>query len=73
MLMWCWFAANGKPGYSFLHMEGANFVFADGHAKYKRIAALQSGDFGLNPPTDHVPATGTGHSGPCGKQYGTLF
>ena len=36
-------------GYSNLHMEGGNFVFADGHAKYRRYKALRSGDFGLVP------------------------
>jgi prepilin-type N-terminal cleavage/methylation domain-containing protein/prepilin-type processing-associated H-X9-DG protein len=36
-------------GYSNLHMEGGNFVFADGHAKYRRYRALRSGDFGLLP------------------------
>jgi len=36
-------------GYSNLHMEGGNFVFADGHAKYRRYRALRSGDFGLVP------------------------
>jgi prepilin-type N-terminal cleavage/methylation domain-containing protein/prepilin-type processing-associated H-X9-DG protein len=36
-------------GYSNLHMEGGNFVFADGHAKYRRYRALRSGDFGLAP------------------------
>jgi prepilin-type processing-associated H-X9-DG protein len=30
-------------------MQGGNFVFADGHAKYRRYHALRSGDFGLLP------------------------
>jgi len=72
---WCWIADNGKPGYSFIHMDGGNFVYADGHARYKRFAALKSGDFGLNPPDDSTPTlpTGLGHSGVCGKQYSPLF
>src|SRR6266849_4772154 len=72
---WCWIADNGKPGYSYIHWDGGNFVYADGHAKYKRFAALKSGDFGLNPPGDSTPTlpTGLGHSGVCGKQYSPLF
>jgi prepilin-type N-terminal cleavage/methylation domain-containing protein/prepilin-type processing-associated H-X9-DG protein len=70
---WCWYAANKKPGYSYLHMEGANFVFVDGHARYRRTMALKSGDFGLTPPDDTMLPTGDGHSGVCGKQYTGQF
>jgi prepilin-type N-terminal cleavage/methylation domain-containing protein/prepilin-type processing-associated H-X9-DG protein len=36
-------------GYSNLHMEGGNLVFADGHAKYRKHRSLRSGEFGLVP------------------------
>jgi prepilin-type N-terminal cleavage/methylation domain-containing protein/prepilin-type processing-associated H-X9-DG protein len=36
-------------GYSNLHMDGGNLVFADGHVKYKKYRAIRSGDFGLDP------------------------
>jgi prepilin-type N-terminal cleavage/methylation domain-containing protein/prepilin-type processing-associated H-X9-DG protein len=50
-------------GYSNLHMAGGNFVFADGHAKYRRYKALRSGDFGLVPdqvwsPTNELKPDG---------------
>ena len=36
-------------GYSNLHQGGGNFIFCDGHAKFKHHLALRSGDFGLDP------------------------
>jgi len=36
-------------GYSNLHQGGGNFIFVDGHVKFKRHEALRSGDFGLVP------------------------
>ncbi len=36
-------------GYSNLHQGGGNFVFNDGHVKFKHHLALRSGDFGLVP------------------------
>jgi prepilin-type N-terminal cleavage/methylation domain-containing protein/prepilin-type processing-associated H-X9-DG protein len=67
---WCWWGAdNSIPGYSNVHFGGANFVLADGHAKYKRNSAIRSGDFGLSPPTDGMDSKGNGHSGTCGKTY----
>ena len=36
-------------GYSNLHQGGGNFVFEDGHVKFKHHLALRSGDFGLVP------------------------
>jgi prepilin-type processing-associated H-X9-DG protein len=66
---WCWWAPDGKPGYSYHHMEGANFIYIDGHAKYRKTNALQSGEFGLTPSTDRHDASGSGHNGVCGKRY----
>jgi prepilin-type processing-associated H-X9-DG protein len=54
-------------------MEGANFVFLDGHAQYKKNAAIRSGDFGLSPADDQRDIKGNGHSGVCGKTYNTQF
>jgi prepilin-type N-terminal cleavage/methylation domain-containing protein/prepilin-type processing-associated H-X9-DG protein len=68
--MWCWWGVpDNRPGYSNVHMEGGNFVYVDGHAKYKKNAALRSGDFGLYPPDDQREIKGTGHNGICGKVY----
>jgi prepilin-type N-terminal cleavage/methylation domain-containing protein/prepilin-type processing-associated H-X9-DG protein len=56
-------------GYSNLHMAGGNFVFADGHAKYRRFQALRSGDFGLvpdqaySPTNEHKPDSGSKYTG----------
>jgi prepilin-type N-terminal cleavage/methylation domain-containing protein/prepilin-type processing-associated H-X9-DG protein len=66
---WCWWGPDGKPGYSFHHMEGANLIFIDGHARYRKTTALRSGDFGLSPATDTQEAGGAGHGGVCGKRY----
>jgi prepilin-type processing-associated H-X9-DG protein len=72
--LWCWWGVpDNKPGYSNVHMEGANFVFLDGHARYKKNAAIRSGDFGLSPADDHRDVKGNGHSGVCGKTYNTQF
>ena len=66
---WCWWGVpDNRPGYSNVHMEGGNFVYVDGHAKYKKNNALKSGDFGLT-PSEQKEAKGTGHNGICGKQY----
>jgi prepilin-type N-terminal cleavage/methylation domain-containing protein/prepilin-type processing-associated H-X9-DG protein len=67
---WCWWGTPDKrPGYSNVHMEGGNFVYVDGHAKYKKNAAIRSGDFGLSPGDDGRDPKGDGHSGTCGKLY----
>jgi prepilin-type N-terminal cleavage/methylation domain-containing protein/prepilin-type processing-associated H-X9-DG protein len=66
---WCWWGIpKNDPGYANVHMEGANFIYADGHAKYKKNSAIRSGDFGLF-PDEPKEAKGTGHSGICGKAY----
>jgi prepilin-type N-terminal cleavage/methylation domain-containing protein/prepilin-type processing-associated H-X9-DG protein len=36
-------------GYSNLHQGGGNFVYVDGHVKFRRHEGLRSGDFGLVP------------------------
>jgi prepilin-type N-terminal cleavage/methylation domain-containing protein/prepilin-type processing-associated H-X9-DG protein len=67
--LWCWWGIpDNRPGYSNVHMEGGNFVYVDGHAKYKKNSALRSGDFGLF-PSEHKEAKGSGHNGICGKSY----
>ena len=66
---WCWWAPDGRPGYSNVHMEGGNLVYVDGHAKYKKNAALRTGDFGLGPPDEQRESKGSGVSGNCGKRY----
>jgi len=67
--LWCWYGDPNVPGYSNVHNEGANFVYVDGHAKYKKNKAIRSGDFGLSPATDPLDPKGSGHSGVCGKTY----
>jgi prepilin-type N-terminal cleavage/methylation domain-containing protein/prepilin-type processing-associated H-X9-DG protein len=72
--LWCWYGVpDNKPGYSNVHMEGGNFVYVDGHVKYKKNSALRSGDFGLLPADDQRAEKGNGHSGACGKTYNTQF
>jgi prepilin-type N-terminal cleavage/methylation domain-containing protein/prepilin-type processing-associated H-X9-DG protein len=66
--LWCWYGETDKPGYANVHNNGANFVYVDGHAKYKRNAAIRSSDFGLS-PSDAQDPKGLGHSGVCGKVY----
>jgi prepilin-type N-terminal cleavage/methylation domain-containing protein/prepilin-type processing-associated H-X9-DG protein len=66
---WCWWGIpDNRPGYSNVHMEGGNFVYVDGHARYKKNIAVRSGDFGLF-PDEPKESKGTGHNGICGKQY----
>jgi prepilin-type N-terminal cleavage/methylation domain-containing protein/prepilin-type processing-associated H-X9-DG protein len=67
--LWCWYGEKDTPGYANVHMQGANFVYVDGHAKYKRNQAIKSGDFGLLPADDVQEGKGLGHSGICGKTY----
>jgi prepilin-type N-terminal cleavage/methylation domain-containing protein/prepilin-type processing-associated H-X9-DG protein len=67
---WCWWGTPELvPGYSHVHFEGGNFIYADGHARYKKTSAIRTGDFGLSPPDDHLDPKGNGHSGTCGKAY----
>jgi prepilin-type N-terminal cleavage/methylation domain-containing protein/prepilin-type processing-associated H-X9-DG protein len=67
---WCWWGVPELvPGYSHVHFEGGNFIYADGHARYKKTTAIRTGDFGLSPPDDHLDPKGNGHSGTCGKAY----
>ena len=37
----------GTENYSYLHSKGGNFVLADGHAEYRKAAALRARHFGL--------------------------
>jgi len=52
--MWCWQNPNNHRGgrpwgqeYSNNHEEGGNLAFVDGHAEYRKHAALRARDFGL--------------------------
>jgi prepilin-type processing-associated H-X9-DG protein len=65
---WCYWGRDGRPNSSH-HMEGVNLVYLDGHARYKKSAAIRSGDFGLIPADDHQGPKGVGHTGVCGKRY----
>ena len=40
---------NGRERFSSIHFEGGNLLFCDGHVKWRKGAALRSGDFGLIP------------------------
>lgn len=35
--------------YTFVHMEGGNVLFCDGHAKFRKATSMRSRDFGLTP------------------------
>jgi prepilin-type N-terminal cleavage/methylation domain-containing protein/prepilin-type processing-associated H-X9-DG protein len=41
--------------YHATHGDGANFVYCDGHTKYKAYRQLRSGDFGLVPDEPYEP------------------
>jgi prepilin-type processing-associated H-X9-DG protein len=65
-----WFPNPAAPiglAYSSLHKEGGNLIFADGHAKWRKAAAIHSGDFGL------VPATDTLATAPTTARYTAAF
>jgi prepilin-type N-terminal cleavage/methylation domain-containing protein len=44
---------SGREQFSNLHLEGGVLLFGDGHVKWRKSAALRSGDFGLV-PGDHT-------------------
>jgi prepilin-type N-terminal cleavage/methylation domain-containing protein/prepilin-type processing-associated H-X9-DG protein len=35
--------------YTFVHMEGGNVLFCDGHAKFRKATSMRSRDYGLTP------------------------
>jgi prepilin-type N-terminal cleavage/methylation domain-containing protein/prepilin-type processing-associated H-X9-DG protein len=45
---WCYY--HNKHWYTNLHSSGGNLIFADGHAKYRTLMSMRTGDFGLTPP-----------------------
>jgi len=45
--------------YSIIHSKGGNLLFSDGHAEYRKNAALRSKDFGLTPGEDTTMALST--------------
>jgi prepilin-type N-terminal cleavage/methylation domain-containing protein/prepilin-type processing-associated H-X9-DG protein len=38
--------------YDYIHSEGANFIYCDGHAKWKKKVAVKFTDFGADPTTN---------------------
>lgn len=54
-----------KENYSYVHMEGGNVTFNDGHAKHRKGIAMRAADFGLT-PNDTVAAS-------INKQYDPVF
>jgi prepilin-type N-terminal cleavage/methylation domain-containing protein/prepilin-type processing-associated H-X9-DG protein len=62
------FPRPGAPGienYSYIHNEGGNILFTDGHAKHRKAKSMRANEFGLT-PNDDVTA-------PEGKWYSALF
>ena len=51
---WCYY--HNKHWYSNNHQGGGNLIFADGHAKYRTLFSIHSGDFGLTPDRPQNPA-----------------
>jgi prepilin-type N-terminal cleavage/methylation domain-containing protein/prepilin-type processing-associated H-X9-DG protein len=51
---WCYY--HNKHWYSNNHQGGGNLIFADGHAKYRTLFSIRSGDFGLTPDRAQNPA-----------------
>lgn len=43
---------SGAELFNNLHFGGGNFLFADGHVKWRKYDTVKSGDFGLSPATD---------------------
>ena len=55
--------SGGAEAYSNLHFDGGNFLFADGHAKWRKYQSLRSSDFGLTPDQAYSSAnSGAGQS-----------
>ena len=42
-------AVPDKPQYSIVHNDGCNVIFADGHAKWRKISSIRTGEFGMSP------------------------
>ncbi len=45
--------------YDFIHMEGSNLLYCDGHAKWKRKIAIRFTDFGADPTSPNAACRGT--------------
>lgn len=43
------YTPSGVTQYDIQHFNGANFLFCDGHVKFRRVTTLTNGDFGLAP------------------------
>lgn len=48
---WHYCLGGGGELFSNLHFDGGNFLFVDGHVKWRKYASLSSGEFGLSPNT----------------------
>ncbi len=55
--------------YDFIHMEGGNLLFADGHAKWRKKVGIKLADFGADPT---YSANCAGYLSPTGGQSGTV-
>ena len=44
------------------HFDGGNFLFADGHAKWRKLSTLHAGEFGLTPDDTYQPTTTQTHA-----------
>jgi prepilin-type N-terminal cleavage/methylation domain-containing protein/prepilin-type processing-associated H-X9-DG protein len=38
-----------KPLFFMVHNEGFNIIFADGHAKWRKVSSITTGEFGMSP------------------------
>lgn len=79
---WCFYDTVTRTyGYSALHFDGGNLLFADGHVKWKKMTELRAKDFGLaldaagTPvPADVSPSPTTCYSTTTGDpQYRSFF
>ena len=49
-------STGGKETYNNVHFDGGSFLFYDGHAKWRKLISLRSGEFGLTPDEAYTAA-----------------
>ena len=47
-----------NSSWDLLHFDGANLLFADGHAKWRKQSSISYSEFGLTNPSSAAPSYG---------------
>ena len=52
------YAPGGVPQYDIRHFDGSNYLFCDGHVKFRKESSIRNGDYGLAPATSRYTGDG---------------